>query len=419
MHSKPFRWLAAVPLLAALAVPAAQAQIQPLGSPVRVNVNTDFRQINPVAAFAPSGQALVVWENDQNGIRGRFQRLEGTAVSAELTLVANQTLAGRYEGVVRTRKDPSVAFLPSGEFLLAWTEERAYLRSSAYFENRDIQDTDIFIQRFSASGAPAGTRFRVNSTVPGLQAVPKLVVRPSGDALVVWRAMGAGVGLTSQQGIIARLVNASGQPTGAEITITGDPTADHPAVAAGRNGFLVAWDATLNNQQDVFARLYNANAHAVGNEFRVNPPTGQQRWPAVAVGADGNYLVAWQGQTTVDRSQVRIQGQFVNPAGSFLGSAFLISTDEGTGQLAPALAPTKTGFVAAWLDWSDIGLGLNAVELDATGNRVGTEFWVAETDVRKNYRTSIAANGQGGFLIPWETVASKRVVIAARSLMGQ
>jgi hypothetical protein len=61
------------------------------------------------------------------------------------------------------------------------------------------------------------------------------------------------------------------------------------------------------------------------------------------------------------------------------------------------------------------------VELGLTGSRLGDEFWVVDDRVQKNYRTSIATDGKGGFLIPWETIsfdaASRgRQVISARGL---
>lgn len=414
MRSKPFRLLTAILLLAPLAVPAL-AEVRPLGQEFRVNRTNDFQQKNPVAAFAESGAALVVWENDQTGIRGAFRRPDGRVVSAQLSLAPNDgLLPGQYEGIVVSRKDPAVAFLPGGHFLLAWTEERASLRTSAFFEDRQVQDQDVVIQRFDANGAPAGRRFRVNASVAGFQAVPKLAVLPNGTAFVLWKSSGL---VPPQGGIVGRLVNASGQPTGSEIKVIEDATADHGAVAAGRNGFLVVWDATVDGTQDVFARLYRASGLPDGTEFRVHSAVaGQQRWPAVAAGTNGDYLVAWQSYLT-DRSLVRIFGQFVGREGNLLGGSFMISTDEGTGQLAPALAPAKAGgFVAAWLDWSDIGLGINSVQIDATGSRVGDELWIATTGVLKNYRTSIATDAKGNYLMPWQTFARRRQVINARGL---
>ncbi|MEA2601475.1 MAG: large repetitive protein [Acidobacteriota bacterium] len=405
------RWFIALSLLIALAVPAF-ATVQPLGKPFRVNRTDDFQPQNPVAAFAASGNSLVVWENGQSGLRGLFQRPDGTAASSQLTLVANETLAGLREGTVRTRKDPAVAFLPNGSFLLAWTEERAYLRAEPFFEDRQVEDQDVYIQRFEASGTPSGARFRVNATEDGFQAVPKIAVLANGNALVLWKSL---LSDPAQGGIVGRLVSATGQPFGADVKVSEDPTADHPAVAAGRNGFLVAWDMVVDGQIDVFARLYDASGAPVGAAGRVNPSAaGTQRWPAVAQGANGNFLVAWQSYLT-DRSQVHIYGRLLSQAGSFLSPSFSISREEGT-QLAPALAPTKNGFLAAWLDWAGKSYGIRAVELTATGSRSDSELWVTNSGVAKNYRKSIATDAKGGYLIPWESNATRQQVIVAREL---
>ncbi|HYO15755.1 MAG TPA: hypothetical protein VE685_21360 [Thermoanaerobaculia bacterium] len=406
MRSKRLRLLVAILLLAPLAVPAL-AEVQPLGSEFRVNRTNDFQQKNPVAAFAGSGAALVVWENDRSGIRGAFHRLDGTAVGAQITLVANEGLSGTAEGMVRDHRDPVVAFLPSGHFLLAWTEVRSSVRVEPFFEDRDVLDQDILVQRFDAAGAPAGPRHRVNATTTGFQSLPKLAVLPNGNALVVWQ----GAGLS------ARLVNGSGQPVGAEVKVTTDETAGHQAVAAGRNGFLVAWDAAGAGTSDVLARLFAASGQPDGPAFRVNAAAaGQQRWPAVAPGKNGDFLVAWQS-FVADRAAVRIHGQFVSRDGGFLGSSFFISANEGPAKLAPALAPAKGGgFMAAWLDWAGLAWGIKVVELDSLGARVGDEVWASSSRVQKNYRTSIASDGKGGFLVPWETVANRHQVISARGL---
>jgi hypothetical protein len=413
MRKRAFRLSIALSLLA---LPVL-AEVQPLGSPFRVNQTNDYKQKNPVAAFAASGNALVVWENDQNGVRGAFQRLDGTAVSGQLTLVANENLAGRPEGLVRSRKDPAVAFLADGNFLLAWTEERAYLRASPFFENREIQEQDIFIQRFNAAGAPAGARYRVNSAVAGFQAVPKIAVLSGGaGAVVVWKNTFSG-GLL-QGGISARLIGPTGQPTGNDLKVSQEATADHTAVAAGRNGFLVVWDSTVNGQVDVFGRLYETSARPSGPTFRVNvSAAGTQRWPAVATGSDGNYLVAWLGHV-ISRSDVHIYGQFVSAVGGFMGTTFPISRTVGS-QLAPALAAARKGFVASWLEGYSLGYGIQAVELTNLGARVGNEVTVVPLRAFKNYRQSLAADGRGGFLIPWEGYNGDAQVINARGLHQQ
>lgn len=415
MRAQAFRSVVALSLMTAVAVPA-MAEVRFTSEPFRVNRTDDFKQMNPVAAFSGAGSALVVWENDQRGIRGLFQRLDGTVASAQLNLVANETLGTRNEGIVRSRKDPSVAFLSNGQFLLGWTEERAYVRASPFYEDRQIQDQDVFIQRFNTSGNPVGAPVRVHSTSTGFQSLPQVAALPNGGALVLWKNAITAAGAPSQGSIInARLINAAGQPVGAELKLNDDVTSDHADVAVGRNGFLVVWDAKVDGQIDVFGRLFENSGKPQGNAFRINAATaGNQRWPAVAAGTDGNFLVAWQGYVS-NRSDVHIHGQFISPAGGFLGKGFLISSNTGT-QLAPSLAATKAGFVATWLDGNHLGYGIEAVELSNLGARLGEEIRVADSRVRANYRQSIAADGKGGFLIPWETNNGRAQVIVARGL---
>src|SRR3954452_7614505 len=118
MKMKPMLWLTALALLPAASAPVL-AQPQLLGAEFRVNANAESKHHNPVAAFNAAGSALVVWENDKNGLRGRFYRRDGSALTDELGLVANQKLPGvPATGPEVIRKDPAVAFLASGEFLL-------------------------------------------------------------------------------------------------------------------------------------------------------------------------------------------------------------------------------------------------------------------------------------------------------------
>jgi hypothetical protein len=407
MRPNPSRWLTALLLLTVLAVPAGAA-VGPLSTEFRVNPTNDFRQVNPVAAFAPSGAALVVWENDQAGIRGRFHNLRGVALGDQLTLVANQGLGGGREGEVRFHKEPAVAFLPNGQFLLAWTEERTYVRSFPYIEERDVRNQDVLVQRFDARGAPAGDRFRVNAQEAGLQSAPELALLANGNALVVWESK---VGEAAT--LVARPITRLGRPSGDEIVLSSHPEAGRAAVAAGRGGFLVTWDENGAGGGEVFGRLIGAAGQPQGAAFAVTSGIGSKRWSAVAAGADGNYLVAWHN--TVARGVVHIHGQFLSAAGGFLGTAFQISGDTRS-QVAPALAAARGGFIATWRESIPSGLGIRAVELDALGARVGDEIEVTRTGVSKNYRTNVAADGKGGFLVPWETGFRGRRVISARSL---
>src|SRR5882672_6279598 len=141
---KPSLWLIALSLLPTMAAPVL-GQPRPVGNEFRVNGTTEFKQRNPVASFNAGGSSLVVWENDRKGLLGRIYGRDGSPQTDELSLVANQTLARvPSHGLEVLRKEPSVAFLASGEFLLAWTEERDEVSADLFLETRNVLDRDVY-----------------------------------------------------------------------------------------------------------------------------------------------------------------------------------------------------------------------------------------------------------------------------------
>ena len=402
---KPSLWLIALALVPAMAAPVL-AQPRPVGNEFRVNGTTDFKQRNPVAAFNAGGSALVVWENDRRGLRGRLYRRDGSPLTDELGLVANQTLSRvPSQGTEVIRKEPAVAFLSSGEFLLAWTEERDDVRADLFQETRNVVDRDVYLQKFSAAGAPQGSPVRLNSTVAGFQSNPKLLVR-SGDVLAVWQCDDR---TAAQQGdgIFGRQVRATtGQPNGVELKLSSVPgfAANAAVTNAANGGFAVAWEAADSDSQGVYVRLFDKTASPRGAEFRVNSTVaGLQRRPAITADPNtGGFLVVWQGQAgTIKDSHV--YGQFLGAGGSFVGPQFQASRGVAQGQISPSVVGIGGHFLVAWLDYADIfPVGLFSVEIDKLGNAIGAEVEINTEAINAQSRTSIALSALGGVLIPWE-----------------
>jgi hypothetical protein len=403
-------WIAAASL--ALALPAWGA-MQPLGREVRVNRRTDFKQQNPAAAVAPGGRSLVVWENDQRGLRGQFFAADGSLSGAELTLAESDALTA-HEQRITARRDPSVAFLPGGGFALAWTEEVADVRSFAYIETRNIVDQDVYLQRFDAAGLPASLRVRLNSTTAGFQRQPRIISRGEGTLLVTWES--------ADGGIYVRSLSTNGGPVGPEIRIN-NAAGSQPAGAAGATSSLIAWEAADGSEVGVFARLLGDSGQPVGPVFRVNTDTaGRQRRPTVAAGTDGNFLVAWQGDLAIT-TQSRVFAQAVGTNGNLLGPQLTLVRGVGydVAHIAPALATAPNGhFLLSWLGWpkeNSNDFGMAAAEIDSLGNTIGTPARVSELRVQRSFRrTSIATNGSGRYLLAWETVAANHQSITARRI---
>jgi hypothetical protein len=404
------RLVCALALLASLSVlplSSAAAGPQPVGSEIQVNTNTVSQVRNPAAAFDASGRAMVVWENDFLGVRGRLYDASGKPVGDELSLVANvpwSTLPGI--APVTLHRDPAIAFLPSGDFLLAWAEEQGILEWTIFFENLQVHSREIVVQRFSVSGQPTGRPFTVSSGGAGLKSRPRLAVRSTGDAVAAWMSE------ASEIGVFTRLLGRTGRPAGGAIqvdTVSG-ATGFTPALAVDPDGsYLIAWvsqKGTDTRNTSIYGRVFGASGAPLAAPFAITSNTvGPQLRPTAATDGQGSYLVAWQGYTT-DPGHARIDGQIVGKAGGLLGKRQVISN--GAGKNLSDASPTAVAapggtFVLVWMEYSTwFPVGMAGVEVDRSGVPLGSQAWINDKQIGAQLRTALAADGAGHYLSPYE-----------------
>ncbi|MDH3597972.1 MAG: hypothetical protein OEM93_24310 [Rhodospirillales bacterium] len=149
----------------------------------------------------------------------------------------------------------------------------------------------------AAPGDALGREFQVNSFTASHQRASSIAMDADGDFIVAWHSTGQD---GNSWGVFARRYNAAGRPEGGVFQVNQE-TASHqtyPSVAVDADGdFVVAWGS---NGQDgsgygIYARRYDAAGVAQGPEFQVNTfVTGSQSRPAVAMDAEGDFVVAWQ-----------------------------------------------------------------------------------------------------------------------------
>lgn len=418
MKSKPVQWLMAAALLSMIALPG-WAQPELVGGELKVNQNKS-RQLNPQVAFTPSGTSLIVWENSRFGILGRAFDRNGNPTTPELVLAGNDLPGIPSSGKIMVRKEPALVYLPGGEFLVLWTEEKDFLVLDHFYERREILEQDVFGQRFSAQGAPLGRRFRVNATTTHFQRRPEVAVR-AGGVVVVWEQALQTHGERDSTAVYGRLLTRRGAPTSGELRIDAgqSPEIWNVAVAANAAGeFLVAWEGDDVQSPNILARLYERDGAPLGAAFVANPATlGRQRRPAVLATRDGDFLVAWQSYVK-DTPIHGIQGQFYSAAGARIGSEFQISKGVGEVQISPALALLPSGnIVVAWMDWiNTVPVGAYAVVIDDTGVPLGDEVLISQERLYPQYEISVAANAHGDILATWESRITRERAIAARHL---
>jgi len=409
MRPKTSRRLFVAASLALFALPVF-AGLAPKGAELRVNSRTDYKQRNPATAFSTTGSALVVWENDQKGLRALFYGKNGQPAGAELTLIENSSTPGS-ERIVN-RREPAIAFLSENTIGVAWTEETANLRVVPFLEQRDVLDRDIYFQRFNGAGVPVGERIRVNTATAGFQSHPRLIAR-GGGVLVVWE--------DADGGIFGRWL---GGPGGGQFKINEAAGAGVAIAAgtAGNNRYIAVWEGQDESETGVFARVFDNAGNAVGSAFRVNTDTaGRQRRPAVASDASGNFLVVWQ--TDLAKTESHLFAQYLGSGGNRIGGqrALNAGAESGMVQMAPAVVASAPGrFLVTWLAWPNnrAGLEIAGREFDAAGAAQGAVFWVSERRIERNFRrTSVSTDGKGGFLATWETVIGRSQHIGARRLL--
>ena len=170
-------------------------------------------------------------------------------LSGEVALVANaawSALPGSAPVVFHL--DPAVLFLPSGDFLVAWAQEKGNLEWTIFFENLQVKSQEIMVQRFNSTGAASGPAYMVSVPGPSLKDNPELALLPGGaGVLVTWAGGPVSPAVAGQAGVYTRLLNESGEPVADQVEVDQTAagwTASLPALrVAADGGYLVAWDS--------------------------------------------------------------------------------------------------------------------------------------------------------------------------------
>ena len=146
---------------------------------------------------------------------------------------------------------------------------------------------------------PLGPQALANSVTAGHQDQPAVAMDANGDFIVVWRdelVDGSGTAIVGR-----RFSSATGLPLSAQFVVNSTLVGDqaNPAIAMNANGrFVVVWegpDTTGPVTPGIFASLRAPNGSPIVAEFPVNTTqAGTQQRPAVDIQADGRFLITWQ-----------------------------------------------------------------------------------------------------------------------------
>jgi hypothetical protein len=132
-----------------------------------------------------------------------------------------------------------------------------------------------------------------------------------------------------------------------------------PAVAMDADGdYVVAWQSSGQDTggYGIYSQRFNAAGAAEGGETRVNTTTfSEQQHPAVAMDADGDYIVTWHSDGQ-DGGDFGVYTQRYDALGATQGHETRVNATTSRGQIDPAVASDADGdAVFAWVSDSQDG----------------------------------------------------------------
>ncbi len=259
----------------------------------------------------------------------------------------------------------SIASDDDGRFVVVW--------SQLDIDLPHVFTHDVYAQRFFPTGEPLTGEILINDHGDGDQSSPQVVSEAGGGFVAVWKGSG-------QDGdgsdVFARRFTAAGEPATGEILVNAATAGrqTRPAVALGDDGsFVVAWQ--LFDQPGVFARRFAAGGTPLTADVEVDViASGHLRQPEVAVSADGGFVVAWR-QSLPEPPPAR--GVFVRrftAAGEPTGAATRLSLETGSLVLDPG-----GGSLLTWgVGWTgDASSGHFGQHFSAAGEPEGGVFRIS------------------------------------------
>jgi hypothetical protein len=264
-------------------------------------------------------------------------------------------------------------------------------------------------QRFSASGAPIGNEFPVESVGNSLAGLA------GGGFVYTYQNCP-----TNACDIYAQRYNPTGGPIGGAILVTTDANLPSVSVAGVNNGgFVVAWHEFVDHgpRWEIYGRRYDADGNPSSNRFHVNTEIrSDQVNPSVAGLANGGFIVTWQS-FNVDGTIQRIFGQRYSAAGARMGGEFLISNIRTFLNQSPSITGLKNGgFAVTWtattLDGQDSEI--HGRQFNSAGAPATNEFMVSTRTAGRQISSSVAGLKNGGFIATWFSFQGARGIYGQR-----
>ena len=284
-----------------------------------------------------------------------------------------------------------------GNFVVVW--------EAGFSADVDGDSYGILGRRFSSSGAPIGDSFVVNDYTTSLQVFPDIVMKPSGEFVVIWQSA-----YHDDNGfdVYARRFDSLANPLGPDLEVNPSTDGDqHDASVslAADGGFLVIWDHDNGAEHEIRAQRFDASGNHAGGEQTVSAPASEDDFdPRAELRPDGSWITVWE-RTEGDGSGKSVFARFLSSDGMPTGDEFAVNQYTKWDQENPEVAVSSDGsFAVVWqsqlLEDSEDGILFRVYSSDGSPNT--DELQVNITTLGRQVHPMISASSDG-FVIVWDS----------------
>ncbi|WP_157139018.1 cadherin-like domain-containing protein [Asticcacaulis biprosthecium] len=302
----------------------------------RINGYTTWEQYNSAITALADGGYVVAWtsavqDGSYDGIYAQRYDTDGVAVGGETRI---NSYTANYQSV------PAATALADGGYVITWS---SYNQDGSYY--------GIYTQRYDADGVAVGGETPINSYTPDYQYLSAVTALADGGYVVTWASYGQD---GSGYGIYAKRFNQDGVGVGDEELINShtNDNQNAPSIASlTGGGYVITWSSYEQDGSGfgVYAQSFDVDGVRFGDEVRVNTTTlSHQYQPVVAGLPDGGYAIAWMAIDS-DNAYHDVFLQRYDAIGNAIGLQELVNSYKIDDQRNPAIAALANGdFVVTW-----------------------------------------------------------------------
>ncbi len=365
--------------------PTEEKTIKTIIEDFQVNENAVLNgtsQYNPSIAIDGNGNFVICWSdlrNDDGSYNNAdvyAQRYNSDGTTEGINFKVNDD-AGSL-----SQYDPSIAIDDNGNFVICWTDKRS-------------GDYDIYAQRYNSDGTAEGSNFKVNgedSIIDCYYSAPSIAMDGTGNFVICW----ADERDIENFDIYAQRYNSDGTAEGSNFKVNDDGGSYiyqyDPSIAIDDTGnFVICWTDYRNGDSNIYAQRYNSDGIAEGSNFKVNNDWDSldQYDPSIAIVGTGNFVICWIDERNGDTD---IYAQRYNSDGTIEDSNFKVNDDVGSSsQYYPSIAIDGTGnFVICWEDYRNDDSDIYAQRYNSDGAVYDNNFRVTATGYKEQYAPDVA-----------------------------